>query len=136
MNNYIALEIHDLANKLKGYNVLFNYRLSNLCIKAEPTALMPVTVLVADTEYNLEEVANIMRPDDFSFDVYPKNPNNLQEMINGIFDAHPEFKMPFIIKNHSGQQMCDRLDRLVKMLKRGGHQFITYTEFVRMKSEE
>jgi ribosome recycling factor len=54
---------------------------------------MPVTVLVADTEYNLEEVANIMRPDDFSFDVYPKNPNNLQEMINGIFDAHPEFKM-------------------------------------------
>ena len=93
MNNYIALEIHDLANKLKGYNVLFNYRLSNLCVKAEPTALMPVTVLVADTEYNLEEVANIMRPDDFSFDVYPKNPNNLQEMINGIFDAHPEFKM-------------------------------------------
>lgn len=93
MNNYIALEIHDLANKLKGYNVLFNYRLSNLCVKAEPTSLMPVTVLMADTEYNLEEVANIMRPDDFSFDVYPKNPNNLQEMINGIFDAHPEFKM-------------------------------------------
>ena len=44
--------------------------------------------------------------------------------------AHPEFKMPFIIKNHSGQQMCDRLDRLVKMLKNGGHEFITYNEFV------
>ena len=44
--------------------------------------------------------------------------------------AHPEFKMPFIIKNHSGQQMCDRLDRLVKMLKARGHEFITYNEFV------
>ena len=44
--------------------------------------------------------------------------------------AHPEFKMPFIIKNHSGQQMCDRLDRLVKMLKARGHEFITYHEFV------
>ena len=44
--------------------------------------------------------------------------------------AHPEFKMPFIIKNHSGQQMCDRLDRLVKMLKARGHAFITYNEFV------
>ena len=49
-------------------------------------------------EYNLEEVANIMRPDDFTFDdftfdVYPKNPNNLQAIINGIFDSHPEFKM-------------------------------------------
>ena len=93
MNNYITFEITDLATKLKGYNMLFNYRMTNLCVKAEPTALMPVTVVVAGTEYNLEEVANIMRPDDFSFDVYPKNPNNLQDIINGIFDVHPEFKM-------------------------------------------
>ena len=93
MNNYITFELTDLARKLKGYIMLFNYRLSNLCVKAEPTALMPVSVFVADAEYNLEEVANIMKPDDFSFDVYPKNPNNLQEIISGIFDAHPEFKM-------------------------------------------
>lgn len=93
MNNYITFELSDLANKMKGYNMLFNYRMTNLCVKAEPTALMPVTVHVADTEYNLEEVADIMRPDDFSFDVYPKNPNNLQNIITGIFDMHPEFKM-------------------------------------------
>ncbi len=93
MNNYITFELSDLAGKLKGYIMLFNYRLSNLCVKAEPTALMPVTVFVADAEYNLEEVANVMRPDDFSFDVYPKNQNNMQEVISGIFDAHPEFKM-------------------------------------------
>ena len=93
MNNYITFEINDLAKKLKGYIMLFNYRLSNFCVKAEPTALMPVTVTLANVEYNLEEVANILRPDDFSFDVYPKNQNNLHEVINGIFDAHPEFKM-------------------------------------------
>ncbi len=93
MNNYISFETIDLAKKLKGYNMLFNYRMSNLCVKAEPTALMPVTVFVAGTEYNLEDVANILRPDDFSFDVYPKNPNNLQAIIDGVFDMHPEFKM-------------------------------------------
>ena len=43
---------------------------------------------------------------------------------------HPEFKMPFIIKNHSGRQMMQRLDRLIKMLKANGHEFITYTDFV------
>lgn len=43
---------------------------------------------------------------------------------------HPEFKMPFIIRNHSGKQMMERLDRLVKMLKGRGHEFITYEEFV------
>lgn len=42
---------------------------------------------------------------------------------------HPEFRMPFIIRNHSGRQMMQRLDRLVKMLKERGHHFITYTEF-------
>ena len=93
MNNYITFELTDLANKMKGYNMLFNYRMTNLCVKAEPTALMPVTVTLAGTEYNLEEVANIMRPDDFSFDVYPKNENNLKDIIAGIFDVHPEFKM-------------------------------------------
>jgi hypothetical protein len=47
---------------------------------------------------------------------------------------HPEFKMPFIIKNHSGRQMMQRLDRLVKMLKADGHEFITYTDFVNRHS--
>ena len=93
MTNYIALEINEFQKKLNGYNMLFNYRMTNLCVKAEPTALMPVTVLVAGTEYNLEEVADILKPDDFSFDVYPKNQNNLQPIVDGIFDVHPEFKM-------------------------------------------
>ena len=44
---------------------------------------------------------------------------------------HPEFKMPFIIKNHSGRQMMQRLDNLIKMLKKDGHSFITYTEFAK-----
>lgn len=43
---------------------------------------------------------------------------------------HPEFKMPFIIRNHSGSEMVERLDNLIKMLKSRGHKFITYNEFV------
>ena len=42
---------------------------------------------------------------------------------------HPELRMPFIIRNHSGRQMVERLDRLVGMLKKRGHEFITYNEF-------
>ena len=43
---------------------------------------------------------------------------------------HPELKMPFIIRNHSGQQMMERLDSLIKMLTGRGHEFITFNEFV------
>ena len=49
---------------------------------------------------------------------------------------HPEFKMPFIIRNHSGHDMVERLDRLVKMLKQQGHRFITYTEFADIHSQK
>ena len=46
---------------------------------------------------------------------------------------HPELRMPFIIRNHSGRQMCQRLDRLIKMLKTDGRSFITFQDFVRMQ---
>ena len=42
---------------------------------------------------------------------------------------HPELKIPFIIRNHSGQQMTERLDSLIKMLKVRSHEFITFNEF-------
>ena len=42
---------------------------------------------------------------------------------------HPEFKMPFIIRNHSGREMVERLDKLIKMLKANKHEFITYKDF-------
>lgn len=44
---------------------------------------------------------------------------------------HPEFKVSFIIKRNSGADMVRRLDNLVRMLKREGHEFITYHEFVK-----
>ena len=49
---------------------------------------------------------------------------------------HPEYRMPFIIRNHSGQQMVDRLSRLIAMLKERGHQFVTYHEFTLQKTQE
>lgn len=48
---------------------------------------------------------------------------------------HPEFKMPFIIKNHSGLEMQQRLDRLIKMLKTRGEEFVTFHEFVKEHSK-
>lgn len=49
---------------------------------------------------------------------------------------HPEFRMPFIIKNNSGKDMARRLDNLIRMLKGEGHKFITYNEFVDIHSKK
>lgn len=43
---------------------------------------------------------------------------------------HPELKIPFIIRNHSGKDMCQRLDSLIKMLKSHNSVFISFNDFV------
>ena len=43
---------------------------------------------------------------------------------------HPELKMPFIIKNHSGMEHVQRLDHVIKMLKSRGKEFVTFSTFV------
>lgn len=49
---------------------------------------------------------------------------------------HPELKMPFIIRNHSGLEMVGRLEKLIVDLKGRGYVFGTYSEFARRKTEE
>ena len=93
MNNFLGIELSEFQKKMKAHIMLFNYRISNLCVKAEPTAMLPVTVSLEAMECNLEEVADVVKPDDYTFYVYPKNQNNLQAVIDGVFDMHPEFKM-------------------------------------------
>lgn len=51
-------------------------------------------------------------------------------------NVHPEFKMPFIIRNHSGEGMVKRLELLIRMFKEKGVPFITYAEFTKIKLAE
>lgn len=48
--------------------------------------------------------------------------------------AHPELCMPYIIRHHAGEDMAHRLGRLIDRLKREGSPFITFSEFVKIKS--
>lgn len=91
MNTLINIQLQDFVQKIRGYNMLFNYRLMNLCVKAEPAAFVPVTVEIMGKEYNLEEVAEIRRPDEDHLEVRANNENNLDDIVGGIFDMHPEF---------------------------------------------
>ncbi|MBR1504168.1 MAG: ribosome recycling factor [Prevotella sp.] len=92
MNIYVSSAITSLKEKLNAYVALLNYRYINLCIKAELGSLLPVTV-IADKEYNLEDVALVFTPDEHQFDIHPKLRDYLQPVIDGIFDVHPEFKL-------------------------------------------
>ena len=49
---------------------------------------------------------------------------------------HPELRMPFIIRNNSGQKMVKRLGDLIDDLKGRGHQFGTYADFAAKNRSE
>lgn len=42
---------------------------------------------------------------------------------------HPELKMPYIIRNHAGNDMLHRLSTLIRDLKGRGQSFVTFHEF-------
>lgn len=46
---------------------------------------------------------------------------------------HPELRMPFIIRNHSGEGMVKRLDDFIRYFKAKKRNFITFTEFTERK---
>ena len=93
MNTYILQQINEFQSKGAAYNALLGLRYSNLCVKSDYASLLPVNVYIDGMEVNLEEVANVNQPSEFQLGVFPKNPDNMNDIIDGIYEAHPEFKM-------------------------------------------
>jgi len=93
MNSFVESEINNMEKRMAGYQYLLNYRYQNLCVKAEPSAFLPVTVNATGTDQNIEDVADVMNLDDFHIAILPKMTNCLNEIHQGVLNAHPEFLM-------------------------------------------
>ena len=79
--------------KMNGYAMLLNFHLANLCIKADPMALLSASVEIDGQSLNLEEVATLNLPDERQFAITPKEPEYLFPICKAIKLEHPEFEM-------------------------------------------
>ena len=93
MNSFTTSEIKAFEKKLSSYQYLLTFRYSNLCVKADPISLLPVSITVGNMEQNIEDVAQVVQMDDFHLVVIPKQMDVLRDVQEGVFEAHPEFKM-------------------------------------------
>jgi ribosome recycling factor len=93
MNKFTISEIQEIEKKFGSYQYLLIFRYANLCIKADPMSLMPVTVAVGATGMNIEEVAEVAEMDDYHLGIIPKNQDLLRDIEEAILYAHPEFKI-------------------------------------------
>jgi hypothetical protein len=92
MKRSVVTEVEQLKTKLSGYVSLFNYRLLNLCIEAEPVALLPVKVMTEEGMKDMEDVAKVAVDKKYHFIVSPLYDDELHAIAKGIFKTHPEFK--------------------------------------------
>lgn len=94
MRKSIETLIDEMKTKMSGYAVLLQYRYMNLCVKAEPAALLSISVIDEEgEESDLESVASACLANDYQFEIYPHESKMVFAISKGIKEAHPEFKI-------------------------------------------
>ena len=105
MRRDVAQQLDQLKGKLNGYVALLIYRYANLCIEANPFALLPITVKVNGEEKRLEEVAQVAVHEKYHFNIFPMYEDDFFAIGKGIEESHPEFKQE--IKTYEGYEEDD-----------------------------
>lgn len=93
MKRSISNELNELYTKLSNLSGVFGYQLQNLCVKAEPVALLTIEVNVEGENQKLEDCTTVAKNDDYSFTIVPHYEDDIPALEQGIFKAHPEFKL-------------------------------------------
>ncbi len=91
MKREVGALIEESKSRLGGYSSLLSYQLLNLCIDAEPTAMLSFTVDIEDEELALEDVAQVFLPREDQFAIIPTTNDYILPICKGIKEAHPEF---------------------------------------------
>lgn len=103
MNIFYKSLINQVENKIAGYFALLNFRYQNLCVKADAASLMPVNVRMGGDPKNIEDVAKVGIADDYHLAVFPNQEDLQQFVIEGIRQAHPEFKLEVKPYKYNGE---------------------------------
>jgi ribosome recycling factor len=85
--------IHEMESRLGGYVTLLVYRYANLCVKAQPMALLSAQIVDDEMgEMKIEQVAGVMMPDEYHLKLIPFDPRFNFPLCKAIKKEHPEFK--------------------------------------------
>ena len=97
MKRAVEILLGEMKGKLGGYAVLLQYRYRNLCIKAEPAALLSLTVVNSEGEPNdIENVAKVILKTEFQFEIIPNEEEMVYPICKALMKSHPEFKQELV----------------------------------------
>ncbi len=93
MRENTAVLLEEMRGKMSAYAFQFGYYLSNLPVKAEAAALLPISVEVDGQAVHLEEVAGAGILDDTHFFFYPVEKKWMPNIEEAILKVHPDYKI-------------------------------------------
>ncbi len=100
----IAIEtlIHEMESRLGGYATLLVYRYANLCVKAQPMALLSAEIIDEEMgAMKLEQVAGVMIQDEYHLKLLPYDPRFNFPLCKAIKLEHPEFKQELVVPENA-----------------------------------
>lgn len=100
MKRAVGQQLEQLKARLSGYVALLIYRYANLCIEANPLALLSAFVEIDGERKKLEDVAQVGVHETYHFAVCPIYEDDLFAIGKAIIQEHPEFKQE--IKSFDG----------------------------------
>ena len=90
--------IHEMEGRLNGYVTLLIYRYANLCVKAQPMALLSAEII--DDEVGvmkIEHVAGVTMPDEYHLRLVPFDSRIIFPLCKAIKKEHPEFNQELVM---------------------------------------
>jgi len=103
----IAIEstIHEMEGRLNGFIALLIYRYANLCVKAQPLALLSAEIIDEELgALNIEKVAAVVLPDDYHIRLIPFSPRYIFPLCKAIKLEHPEFKQDLVTPENTDDE--------------------------------
>ena len=103
----IAIEslIHEMEGRLNGYVSLLIYRYANLCVKAQPLALLSAEIIDEERgSLPIEKVAGVLMPDEFHLRIVPFDPRYIFPLSKAIKLEHPEFKQDLVVPDDADDE--------------------------------
>jgi len=94
--------IHEMEGRLNGYVTLLIYRYANLCVKAQPMALLSAEII--DEEIGvvrIEQVAGVTMPDEYHLRLVPFDSRIIFPLCKAIKLEHPEFKQELVVPENA-----------------------------------
>ena len=93
MKRAIIKALNEIESQLSGQSAVATYSYMMLCVKAEEMALLPVSINIEGEEKYIEEVASVVKPDDYTFIVIPHFDEDLVAVKSGIHAQYPAFQL-------------------------------------------